>query len=330
MRHDPQRLEAMYGPLRRRLQAAGLAVAYPHECPPYQADDVLRVAQTQEHLATAPVVTVASVEASWFLVLHESLARYIEVEAVELADVVVALVASARNLDSTSSTTPATTRPRRPRWQLDEHLLADLPVQSIEGAAYDDQRDRAHRRHHEARGWQVLTDETFVRSQPERFDRTFGSLTGGYLLPESSRVWDTSAHAGLPPEQQEEQERDLTLTVLRALRATTHPGENVLVLDWVSTGWRFDPHGPITDAYLESWPRRFLGDETLYWVDPAYRFGIITDWRGLRFRAFGADLVRDLEKSLPMVLQPLAPGALSDQELDARIRSQGGLVHPAG
>lgn len=329
MLHDAQRLEAMYGPLRRRLQAAGLAVAYPHECPPYQADDVLRVAQTREHLATAPVVTVASVDAFWFLVLHESPARYIEVEVVELADV-VALIVSARNLDSTSSTTPATTRSRRPRWQLDEHLLAGLPARFIEGAAYDDQRDRAHRRHHKARGWQVLTDETFVRSQLERFDRTFSSLTGGYLLLGSSRVWDTSAHASLPPEQQEEQERDLTLAVLRALRATTHPGEKVLVLDWVSTGWQFDPHDPITDAYLDSWPRRLLGDETLCWVDPAYRFGILTDWRGLRFRAFGADLVRDLEESLPAVLQPLAPGTPSDQELDARIRSQGGLVRPAG
>lgn len=64
MRHDPRRLEDTDGLLRHQLHVAGLAVAYPYELPPHQGDDVLWVARAQEHLATAPVLTVARVEES--------------------------------------------------------------------------------------------------------------------------------------------------------------------------------------------------------------------------------------------------------------------------
>lgn len=100
------------------------------------------------------------------------------------------------------------------------------------------------------------------------------------------------------------------------------------MLDWVSTNWSFHPHEASGDAWLESWPRRFLRDETLAWVARDGRFSILTDWRDMRFRARGAALVGELTLAAPAALRPLPEDAATDEEIDARISAAGGVVEP--
>jgi hypothetical protein len=111
------------------------------------------------------------------------------------------------------------------------------------------------------------------------------------VLPSPFCTWDISALWGLE-DRADEIESEVTLKILIAFRRCVHPGERLLVIDWMHSWYYFDPFGGITEATRDEWAYPILPDEfePHYFLARDFRFGVSAD-TGRRLTIFGADLL---------------------------------------
>lgn len=146
-------------------------------------------------------------------------------------------------------------------------------------------------------GWHTISEDE-IRLISLRYE-SFFFPQGELLLPPPFHSWNVTELPHSPPEEYEIAEAAITMHALLSFQRCVSPIEDLLVLDWQHSCYRFNVHKGIQSAYRDYWARPILtsGDDSIF-LEPSFRFGLMS-LRDGGFHVFGEPLLRGFLESVP-------------------------------